>query len=485
MSNPSKQERLLIFYSQLLDAVDLKVDEDGGISYMPAGAVDKNNLPMKVTAMIGDGKYWVLPTKPILASSPWDTHMAFHPLSENILNGESEVASKLKAVMNIKLNAVLGELLGQLTNFAAHPDAHGNVPARASKFLKLVPEIKEKTAERMADMVERSTVSTDRRFVNLYVKRGGKILDSRFQHVGVVTFPFREELEGETPKAFNVTLSKKDQASFKALFDYIMPDSQEMETYSAGSRSHTASTFEAMCRAFIKVATQLNEITTLHKKMLPTYKDLMINLDWVDELSNIEKLADCIPPLPGNIGEGARDSRNEVANKAAVAQKVSRVFNSTVPAKTERETVVHRPVGAKTVTTLDPVTHAATTVVEGVIPAEPGETFAQRMARQSLQGNAQRTGTYGANRPASGAYGRNYGPKLDEVPAWANDPNPSRIIGGVDPKLAKEQEAQSKYGRRAAGSEGPVKPFSERMRGNAGAQNSSYARSAGGGTFRV
>lgn len=468
-----KFDELLTFYSQVLDAVDLKVDEDGAITFEPPGAVDKNGEPMVMPAVL-EGKRWVLPTKAILDESPWDTKIAFHPLSENILNGESAVVGKLKAAINVKLGAVIGELLGQLTNFAAHPESQGTVSAKASKYLKLVPDLKSISAERMVQIVERSGLSADRRFVNVYLKKGGKVLDHKYQCAAIVRFPFREELEGKDPKAFGVTLSKKDQASFKALFDYLLPDNDEVATYSVGSSSNSASKFDALLKAFAKVATQLNEISALHKKILPTYKDLTINLDWVETLPLLDKLADVIPPLPGNIGESAREPRTEGAAGQAIAPKAKRMFEQQLPAKANESVRVSADVTAQ-----------PTAVVAEPEPDDSQLTFSERIAKQRQRAQQAANTGYGRQpaAPTRGYGARQYQPADAGVPGWAANQSTTIVVAGQDPNDKRyESREHNRWGSQVNRQD--VRPFSERMAGIR-PQETFRGSSNRGGNFQV
>lgn len=471
----SKFEELLTFYSQVLDSVDLKVDENGTITFAPPGAIDKNGDPLVMDAVV-EGKRWVLPTKELLRESPWDTRIAFHPLSENTLNGESAVIGKLKAAINVKLGAVIGELLGQLTRFAADPQSQGTVSAKASKYLKLVPDLKAIGAEKMVQMVERSGLSADRRFVNVYLKKGGKVLDHKYQCAAIVRFPFREELNGETPKAFGVTLSKKDQASFKALFDYILPGNDDLSTYSVGSSSNTASKFDALMKGFANVAVQLNEVIAAHKKILPTYKDMSINLDWVETMGHLDKLADVIPPLPGNIGESGRDPRTEGGAAAqAMAPRARRLFEHQLPAKTRESTTVSVPVATER-----PIREMEVAV--GAPAKDEGElTFAERMARQRQQAQNPQGGYGNRVAPVPGGYGtRQYQPADAGVPGWANSGSTTLVVAGQDPNDRRYQQQDSRWGGQF--DRQPARSFSDRM---ASFQSGGTFRRGGTGGFQV
>jgi len=479
----SKHEGLLTFYTQVLASVDLAVDEEGLISFAPIGG---DPMPAAV-----EGKRWILPTASAHGTrNIWDECIAFHPLSENFLNGESIVLAKYKAAINLKLGATIAELMAWLVKYAADPEKQhsGNVGVKASKYLKLVPDIKEITAERIEAIIERSAASPDRRFVNLYLKKGGEILDSRYHWTCIATFPFRQELEGEQPKVFGVTISKKDQKSFKALFDYILPENDRPETYSAGSKARSACKFDSVLRSFSKIAGRLNEVITSHRKLLPTYKDLMINLDWLETLDQMDKLADVVPPLPNNEGESSRDRRTEGAAKAVqsgVVSKAKRAFGASgaalaKPHLDKRETV-------------HPVSSEKASIATSVEPlpwedAEPTvtESFSDRMAHRHQQTSPTTSGSgyqRGGGYPPSGSMGlgrRDYtATAQDRVPDWAKTNNKSFMVAGEDPREARE--AQHRLGR--GGSNQPGGSFSDRFthrRGGGG-----FGGSGSGGRFTL
>lgn len=436
-----KHETLLELYTQVLATVDIKpVDELGKLSYI-SPAESNDAIPVAVTPAAVKGKRLVLPTREALRLPEfWESHCAFHPLSENFLNGESPVLQKLKAMINLKLGAVTAELMSWLVSYAADPERQntGTVSAGASKYLKLVPNIKPVTSERFTDIIKKSSGSNDKRFVNLYLRRGGDLLDSRYQWVCTATFPFRQELDGDEPKVFGVKISKKDQESLKALFDYILPDNDNIATYSAGSKIKSACKFDATLRAYANIAGRLNEVIALHKKIIPTYKDLKINLDWVPSLMELDKLADVIPALPMNEGESMRDRRTEGAAVAAsTSDKARRVLTSTQVVETTvtEPRQVERDVPLATAT---PMEAEKETV---------GSSFSDRMAARHR--NETSRGSCPPTNPT-----RNYGQPVNErVPEWAvatAEGKGVKIAG--DPDRVPYQPGQPGYAMGNAGS---------------------------------
>jgi hypothetical protein len=473
-----KHESLLEFYTQVLASVDLTVDDRGQISYAPLGVPEP--LPAAV-----EGKRLVLPTPEALNERGfWEDHTAFHPLSENFLNGESPVQGKLKAGMKLKLGATIAELMGWLVKFAANPEqqATGAVGASASKYLKLVPNIKDITVERIEEIIDRSSGSNDRLFVNLYLKKGGDLIDVRYQWTCVATFPFRQELEGAEPKVFGVKLSQKDQASFKALFDYILPDNDRIETYSAGSKIRSACKFDATLRSFAKIAARLNEVIQKHRKIIPTYKDLTIKLDWVERLGDLDKLADIVPPLPGNEGETARDRRAEggatmKTPAAATAAKAKRLFGSGQQQAAKPAPVHHRQAEhEETEQTADDQPKLVD--VRRTDEARPAESFSERMARMKQGGQQQRNLGYQQDNRFNNP--RNYSGTAEQaVPEWA-----LRQEAGKPLTVASNEQPGGGLGDRRGGQFRPDHPttsFAERFHGGRRGGGTNFG--GGGGNF--
>ena len=486
----SKTERVLTFYRELLNSLGLVVDDEGLISFAPAGAVDKKGNPVYMDALV-DGRRWCLPTQAALDDAPWDTQIAFHPLSENFANEESETLTKLKAAINLKLGVTVGALLQYLTDFAADTERHGKVPAKAAKFLKLVPNLKSISADRCREIVEKSTLHADRRFVNIYLKKGGVLDGVTYGYAAMVTFPFRQELEGAEPKVFGVTISKKDQASFKALFDYILPNNDELSAYSAGSSSHTAPRLEALLKAYLKVANVLNDIVDTHKKVLPTYQDILIDTHWEEELAHLRALADVIPPLPGNIGEAIKDRKTDQG--VAMKPAANRLFG-------QKDTKSRRPEPARasgTVAHVDapaplsaPVTRTAAPEPEKVDTSKL--TFVERQAlarereRQRTEAlNASRSqGAYQSTTPHSG-YGQHlYHSAHSGVPEWMHRGATSMTVAGdVDPPRDLHQRYQP-HGHSQG--QAPLGSFADRVsRGNLGNTYPSSEYHGGGGRFSL
>lgn len=324
-------DNLLKLYQAILESLDVVADKDGLLTYRH-GDID---MPYTV-----DGKRLVLPTPQLLKLGLGDNLVAFHPLSESSVRGESPVLRRLKSAINFRLSQVTAELLQSLVEVAVDSGRHSKISPKAAKFLVLVPDVDDKTAHAMEKVLAKTSPDQNR-LVSVYLKRGGKLNGQKFARTAMVAFPFFEEFADEQPEIFGTKIRKKDMVAIKALFEYIFPDPDLLETYSAGSNALTAPFFDALMHAYERVATQLNSIVTVHRKELDDHKSLLIDTSWSDLLADLADFRDVIPPLPGNEGDlidgggvaGTATVNKPLSSVGAVKEAPKKLFYNTEPEK--------------------------------------------------------------------------------------------------------------------------------------------------------
>ena len=297
-------EGLMSFYTDILESLGMEVDESGLISLMVDG--------QKYPTAIGE-KRLVLPTQQVLRNPDWDSFVAFHPLAENVYRGESAVIKKLKKLVNFRLTTVIAHLITELSEIAADKSYHEKLTPKQNELLEYLPKANAKTVEGFTKIVNATSSEGPNRLVNIYLKHGGKYRGEDCFRVAVTSFPVREHFTREDKTIFGVKLaSKKDHKSFQDLFDYLLPDSDDLDTYSYGSRSMEAPYFDALMHAYIKVAKQLNRITWLFRRHLDDHEALMINVNqWEDNLKDLSFYFDLVPVLAGNDGEPSVDEKSK------------------------------------------------------------------------------------------------------------------------------------------------------------------------------
>lgn len=287
-------EKLLGVYESFLSSLNLDVDQQGLIS-MKLG---DERIPAEC-----DDRRLILPTRDNLRHGLPEGTIAFHPLSESISRGQSKVLKKTRMLVNLRLSTVLSVLLTELMDIAADPSRHEKVAPSHKKFLKLVPDVDAKTVKALTSVLDATSPTGTNRLVNVYLKRGGELRGQHYKRTARVSFPITEQFENEEPVIFGVKMRKKDKRAIEQLFYWIVPGADDITEYSRGSNAAVAPYFDALLEAYREVAWHLNKVTKKFKKHLDDADELYINLDWVDDVEDLEQYRSVIPVLEGNDGE--------------------------------------------------------------------------------------------------------------------------------------------------------------------------------------
>lgn len=305
-----------------------------------------------------------MPTKEFLANPDWERYIAFHPLSENPMRGESEVQRVMTRYMGANFNTTLAVLMEGLIRVAADTDNHRKLSAAASECLDAVPKADNKSVKDMdkilklldkdslrdiGKIIDSIGTTSRRKLINVYLKRGGTYKGKEHGRVCVVEFPFLSEevSDDETRSIFGVKLRVNDYKGFRKLFGFIVNTMEPNgELYNSGTNSMTAPYFTAMLDSWFKLAERLNKVIRTYQKYIPELADLKYDTSWKSAMEDFTDLARLIPPLDGNVGVHEAGNGN---NKSAVAKKPTRNLNNVLvqkePApKTAIETEMATPV---------------------------------------------------------------------------------------------------------------------------------------------
>ena len=324
-----------LLYKSIAEAVGLKADENG-LLFMD---IDGQHLPCELS-----GKRLALPTPAVLKDADWEHVVAFHPLSENVLRGESPVLKKLRVLMNLRVTYVMSKLLERLLDIAADHDYHKKLSPTAAEFLTRVPNADEKTVKALDKILDSLELTGDRRLVSIYLKRGGQLGGDKFSRVAVTSFPILDQFETDDHEIFGVKMRGKDKETIANLFNYLIPNGNNLELYSAGSNSATAPYFHCLVQAYVKLAKRLNAVVRVFKKHLEHADELTIGTDWETLIEDLSIYRDLIPSLSGNEGEvvtGAdaavvteepKSGLSRLAQQASVASSGTIGISSPAPA---------------------------------------------------------------------------------------------------------------------------------------------------------
>lgn len=231
--------KLTEIYRQILKALHITATPEGLLSYEAIDSVE----PL-IVKDDGKNKRLVLPTREILDNCDWDSYIAFHPLSEHLNRGVSPVMNMLVKTATLRLTEVMSSLLEQLVELAADKSRHASMGPKAQKILSVLKTADKQMLENMRSVLKKVDLSPQRRIVSIFLKRKG-VYKGITTRVCVVNFPLYDALTDPDRKVWGVQLRVKDAEAFEALFDYMLPDLDNPETYSAPSESKSAPYFES------------------------------------------------------------------------------------------------------------------------------------------------------------------------------------------------------------------------------------------------
>lgn len=366
---------ILSFYRELLASVNVYPDDADQLTLRMPGEDDDETVDIALTCK---KRRVMLPTPVNLNNGDWERQIVFHPLSELTHRNESDMMQRLRALYLTRLQTVFAELLLQLTQICANKDGHSELSPKASAVLSTMPQADQKTVAAVEAIIKASSFTGERKMLNLYTRRPGRIGASEYTRASYLSVPLLEALKDEdfNGSVFGTAkLRVKDRNGLIALIEYILPDLEIQATYARGSRSAVAPTFDSASRNFIAVANRFNTVVKTFKKYIANHKDLLIDTDWELHLDKLIEYDAVIPPQEGNIGSSATE-RDEPRPAAAVAAPT--IGNSIIDAITPNPS--------------KPTSKPATVTVE---------ELAQRLAQQNQPAQAG----WGAQ-PAQGGWGQ-------------------------------------------------------------------------------
>lgn len=281
---------ILELYKHILDFASMECDDEGYVF---------RRYKKELDPALDDGKRVVLPT-PTHLKNP-DNKLIFHPLSENILRGESECVRLLRRAINSRLNVSCFVIVKGLLMLAASPELHGQLNPDQTELMIKLKSVDKNTVLNFVNIGVKGMVkNADRHFVNIYLKRGGSIEGKRFSKVGICNFHFYNELQKPSPDnaLYDVKVRAKDREMYKAVFDYIFPRIGEEAGYNYGSDCHVAPYLDALLKTALNIVSVFNDIVAMYGKFIDQDEMSVYNSEWVDEFDNLEKWLPAIRKIP-------------------------------------------------------------------------------------------------------------------------------------------------------------------------------------------
>jgi hypothetical protein len=305
--------KMLEFYESILGAAGLIVTSDGCVSVQTS----KEPKPMTLK-----GKRLVLPTKEHQANPNPDSKISFHPLVENVMRGESEVFERFRLAINSRLNVVIGSIVTMLLTLGTSPAEQQKLSPEQSEFLSKVKNADEKTLAALKKIMDSLPAAAHQKlFVSLFMKRGGTVGDRRYSRVGVVHFPFYNDLKKSDGELHGVKLRVKDREALAGLLDYILPEQDIAGVYNRGSNSSIAPSIDALMQAVRAVAAPLNDLLSRFEGVLP--ENLMIEAGWSEQLDVLDELLPEIRATPMQAGNEGSVAGADAAGGAGQSQNTT------------------------------------------------------------------------------------------------------------------------------------------------------------------
>lgn len=277
--------KILTIYEQIMDFCGLTVSDDKVYVKTKEG-----KEPFLV-----DGKQLVIPSSNILRNFRPDEMVVFHPMSEDIIKGETPIISKLRYAINVRLNIASAIVIQSLLNLIGSPEYHGKLSPEQTELLYNRIDLDDKTVKAFTShMIKEVSEKEDRLFVSIYLKRAGMLGKEKYARVGVTTFPFYHSLvTGEKYK-----FRAKDIDAFKTIQEFIFPDIGNDEAYSYGSDSDVAPYFDALMISSYKIASRLNDLIKLYHDYIDKPESIAFNLDWYDGIKDMDNYKAEIRSIP-------------------------------------------------------------------------------------------------------------------------------------------------------------------------------------------
>lgn len=317
MSQPKDTAQLIDVYKHILQSCGCVVDEKGFVSINKKDLFEKDNEPLLIS-----GSRLVLPTREHLTSADPNSTTIFHPLHEHATRSESAVVQHLRRMISTRLSVTTSAIMSSLLDTVASTSENHKLNPDQQVFLMALKDISDKTpalfAKYLASMAKTGDFNS---FVNIYLRKGGKIDKNKFNCVGVVSFPEFKAFTSETKTKEDirgVSFSPKERGVIRELFEAVFPNIEVEHAYSYGSNDMIAPIMSSLMLSFANVAVRLNEVLSLFGKIIPKAKELMIDVEWVDAMTTLQDWHAIIRSIPMQRG---CDGSERLANAPAPLSK--------------------------------------------------------------------------------------------------------------------------------------------------------------------
>lgn len=294
------------WYRTLLESLDAVVEEDGSI-YLPE-SVGKSPLMVEIEKV---SKPVFLPTDAVLRDYDKTRQVLFHPLSEFVTVGESDIFKLLKMLVRLALITRITTLVETLAILGTSTEFHGRFNSNQLKLLEAMAGIDEKSVAKFRSVLQKGfTEDPTLTTVSLFMTRDDTLGEVKYPRVCNVAFPITGVLNkaytsaDPSRKVLDVDVRKKTPDDIKiwlGLLNYTLPGIEEKGTYSRGS-DHYAPYLGALLESYFAVQSRLNEVLSEFSSFIITTDVVkLVDLKWYGVFKSGSVFND-LPNLSGNKG---------------------------------------------------------------------------------------------------------------------------------------------------------------------------------------
>lgn len=321
----------LQLYTQVIESLGLTIEGDMVMS-------PEENGPQPVFCGSKHRRV-VLPTKAVLKNTDWDKHVAFAPLGENTLRGESEIIHFLSTVIKVRLNVRLAEIIAGLTQLCAEEGLHAQFSPEQSELLSVMTVPDKSLRDSLRLMLEKIDVDKhDTSLVSFNLKRRGHHDGKQYDRLCNMSFTLMEA-DPKDKRLLGKAMRVADVNNLQSLHKFILPGSDVPGHYSGATNSKVAPYFVALLQGYVNVQSQLNKIVELFGELCPPLKDSYADVKFTKFFDKLMELREELPVLEGNEGmvpKGGGDAQDVRLGDPAPAPSMRRPSVSQATAQTRQ-----------------------------------------------------------------------------------------------------------------------------------------------------
>lgn len=333
------QEDILQHFQALLQNLTIFVDQNGHCFTKKRGSDIR--LPVVV-----EKRKMTLATHEFNSKPDLENFIVFHPFSESIVRGESEIITWLKDRMTKRINALVGVMITGFAELASDGEIQKKLTTDQLSIVQTFGDADQNTVNNVAKLFEKVLASDKESWVHFYLRHSGKTGDKGVQckRFCKVTFPIYKQLLEEGNKIAGITLRVKDKKFLKAVLEYIFDKIEEEDSYSFGSNSDIAPYYHALINGFAKVAVPVSSRIYTFRKHLGAIADSRIHTEgWLDTFDKAAKQSSLYPNYPFNIGSGGQGTGNENLKAHEGLQKTAVVNDVVNPVEAVNQRLEQMP----------------------------------------------------------------------------------------------------------------------------------------------